>query len=87
MSDRMRELVGDPYADLYDLDGYPAMLSEAKLALAQLLHHPTPPDLPPWSDINQEIACTKRDIAEMEAKVARGIVTAVQELEGSLCGW
>jgi len=92
MGDVMRELVGDPYADLYDCDGYPALLAGAISGLADMMAHKeagTVPDyLPPWSDLDTEIAATEKEIAELDAKVKAGILHPVQEramvLEG---GW
>ncbi|MGH7175678.1 MAG: hypothetical protein ACREGR_04965 [Minisyncoccia bacterium] len=92
MGDVMRELVGDPYADLYDCDSYPSYLAGAVSGLQDMLTHKeagTVPDyLAPWSDLDTEIAAAEKQIAELEAKIACGILHPVQEramvLEG---GW
>lgn len=86
MSDVAREMLGDPYADLYDVDPYPAILKELKdseASLVEYIANPDPDKLPcfcaPWSTPEADLADVRRQIADLEAKIAAGITTAVQD--------
>jgi len=83
VSDRLRELVGDPYADLHDCDPYPALLADAERLLAELKdaqeRGETHPMSAPWSNVADDIRDTEATIADLRAKIDAGITTAVQD--------
>ena len=80
MSDRMREMFYDPDQGLYDCDPYPSVLADLKAQLAALEAGGGNflPD-PDWMSSEEAIDQTKRDIAEIEAKIAKGFNHPVDE--------